>query len=250
MEETKKSKGLIWLIIILIIVILGLIGFIVYDKVLSTNNIVDPTKSSTTSSTTTIKVEENNYLTKMNYPKANDKNIILSGNLSELVDDFSKDTNFKVKNIEINYKSKECNAELGGCFGILYYKNVELGTIDTYLGETDIELLITDKYIISYESGYWIKGNIKIVDYDGILITTINDVISHCDLYEEKTSLDWNIFINNNELYYIIDNKETKKVNYCNGIETLNELIIKKYNLSTLEEYDINKFEGILFPGC
>lgn len=32
MEEKKKSKGLIWLIIILIVLVLGLIGFILYDK--------------------------------------------------------------------------------------------------------------------------------------------------------------------------------------------------------------------------
>lgn len=54
MEKTKNSKGLIWLIIILIILILGLVGFIVYDKVLSSNNNkVDLTKSSTTQPITT-----------------------------------------------------------------------------------------------------------------------------------------------------------------------------------------------------
>ena len=251
MEEKKKSKRVVWMVTTITVLILGIIGYIVYDNFLKVDKTVpNYDNTSTTTTTTTSNVEETNYLTKLNYPKENDKNIILSGNLSEFINDYSKDLNFKINNIEINYKTKECNEEMGGCSGVLYYKNLELGTIDTYLGETDIELLITDKYIISYESGFWIKGNIKIIDYNGVLIKSINNVISHCELYDEETSLDWNIFINNNELYYIIDNKEIKTVNYCNGTEKVNELIIKKYSLSTLEEYDINKFEGILFPGC
>lgn len=46
MEKIKQSKGLIWLIIILIIVILGLVGFIIYDKVLSNDKTV-PNKNTT-----------------------------------------------------------------------------------------------------------------------------------------------------------------------------------------------------------
>lgn len=34
MEENKNNKGLIWLILILIILVLGLVGYIVYDKVI------------------------------------------------------------------------------------------------------------------------------------------------------------------------------------------------------------------------
>lgn len=37
MEEKKNNKGIIWLITILIILVLGLIGYIVYDKVLTNN---------------------------------------------------------------------------------------------------------------------------------------------------------------------------------------------------------------------
>ena len=40
MEEKKNNKGLVWLIVILIILVLGLVGYIVYDKViLRSNNI-------------------------------------------------------------------------------------------------------------------------------------------------------------------------------------------------------------------
>ena len=34
MEEKKNNKGLVWLIVVLIILVLGLVGYIVYDKVL------------------------------------------------------------------------------------------------------------------------------------------------------------------------------------------------------------------------
>ena len=34
MEEKKNNKGLVWLIVILIILVLGLVGYIVYDKVI------------------------------------------------------------------------------------------------------------------------------------------------------------------------------------------------------------------------
>ena len=39
MEEKKNNKGLVWLIVILIILVLGLVGYIVYDKVLSKDNL-------------------------------------------------------------------------------------------------------------------------------------------------------------------------------------------------------------------
>ena len=57
MEEKKNNKGLIWLISILIVLVLGLIGFVVYDKVLKVDKI-NPS-SNNTSTTTTEKKDEN-----------------------------------------------------------------------------------------------------------------------------------------------------------------------------------------------
>lgn len=59
MEEKEKSRGLFWLIIILIVLVLGLVGYIVYDKVLVDNNSVNNNKENNTSdkSTTTEKIE-------------------------------------------------------------------------------------------------------------------------------------------------------------------------------------------------
>ena len=48
MEEKKNNKGLVWLIVILIIMILGLVGYIVYDKVLYKTKEPINNKSTTT----------------------------------------------------------------------------------------------------------------------------------------------------------------------------------------------------------
>lgn len=50
MEEKKSNKGLIWLIVILIVLVLGLVGFIVYDKVVLDNK--DSVSDNNTISTT------------------------------------------------------------------------------------------------------------------------------------------------------------------------------------------------------
>jgi len=51
MEEKKNNKGLIWLIVVLIIMILGLVGYIVYDKVLLNDK--NPINNNNTNTTTT-----------------------------------------------------------------------------------------------------------------------------------------------------------------------------------------------------
>lgn len=59
MEEKKNNKGIIWVIIILIFLILGLIGYIVYDKVVLENNSMNNNVlNNTTTTTTTIKNQE------------------------------------------------------------------------------------------------------------------------------------------------------------------------------------------------
>ena len=52
MEEKKNNKGLIWLIVILIILVLGLVGYVVYDKVLSKDKLVLNNNETTTITTT------------------------------------------------------------------------------------------------------------------------------------------------------------------------------------------------------
>ena len=53
MGEKKNNKVLIWLIIILIILVLGLVGFIVYDKVLKVDKTISNNDETTNLTTTT-----------------------------------------------------------------------------------------------------------------------------------------------------------------------------------------------------
>ena len=64
MEEKKNNKGLVWLIVVLIILVLGLIGYIVYDKVLSTEkeHINNESTSTTTTTSSINEKEELNYI--------------------------------------------------------------------------------------------------------------------------------------------------------------------------------------------
>ena len=78
MEEKKNNNGLIWLIIILIILVLGLVGYIIYDKVLKDKII----SNNNTSTTNTIQSIINEKVFK-SYPINNDDNI-LSFDLHEL----------------------------------------------------------------------------------------------------------------------------------------------------------------------
>ena len=48
MEEKGNNKGLVWLIVILIILVLGLVGYIVYDKVMLDNKKVINENTTTT----------------------------------------------------------------------------------------------------------------------------------------------------------------------------------------------------------
>lgn len=54
MEERKSNNGLIWLIVILIVLVLGLMGYIIYDKVLS-NDKEKLTGNNTITTTTEVK---------------------------------------------------------------------------------------------------------------------------------------------------------------------------------------------------
>ena len=54
MEEKKNNKGLIWLIVILIILVLGLVGYIVYDKVLKDDKTISNNDETITTISTTI----------------------------------------------------------------------------------------------------------------------------------------------------------------------------------------------------
>ena len=54
MEEKKNNKGLVWLIVILIILVLGLVGYIIYDRVLKDDKTPNYENTTSTTITTTV----------------------------------------------------------------------------------------------------------------------------------------------------------------------------------------------------
>lgn len=165
MEETKKSKGLIWLIIILIIVILGLIGFIIYDKVLKTNNnIVDPTKSSTTKQTT-MQTTNNNKETQLD-----NKNTLKK-------DTFTYKLNNKEQQITYIYKYKTSSD---------YYAKEEYKDIDVELYKEQGEYVYKYIYLEILVNGTKIE-NVEIPLYYDTEDTNIDTLINKINLLSSDT---------------------------------------------------------------
>jgi len=74
MEEKKNNKGLVWIIIILIILVLGLVGYIVYDKVLVQNKTI----SNNNNTNTTTKLDSDNKV-----DNENKKQILVSTEIEQ-----------------------------------------------------------------------------------------------------------------------------------------------------------------------
>lgn len=99
MEEKKKSKGLIWLIIILILLILGLIGFIIFNNVKLKNN------NNLNENTTTIPTTKKNIIETNEKIKYNDlvkllKDYYINQEKQEGISDFYDDDNVEKWNID------------------------------------------------------------------------------------------------------------------------------------------------------
>lgn len=77
MEENKSNKGLIWLIVLLIVLVLGIVGYIIYDKVILDNNSINNNKENITSSKSTTTTKQVNESIKIigtnNFEIANNK---------------------------------------------------------------------------------------------------------------------------------------------------------------------------------
>ena len=115
MEEKKNQKGLVWLIVILIIMVLGLVGFIVYDKILTKDNTtVSDNETTTTIVTTTqsdsIKTYDYVYVDNSIQDSDIKKALVIVSNLGFLSNGYKWDFGEKT---ELNYSDlteKEKNA--------------------------------------------------------------------------------------------------------------------------------------------
>jgi len=103
MEE--KKKGLIWLIVILIVLVCGLIGYIIFDKVMLTDK--ENTKSTTTTENSeSNNNEDSNYQKKdivLDFEKEKEKNYMEIGN--GLPSQYTEDKytiNMTIDNIKVN----------------------------------------------------------------------------------------------------------------------------------------------------
>lgn len=166
MEEKKNNKGLIWLIVILIVLVLGLVGYIIFDKVMLT----DGENKNITTTITTSKTTDN------------DKKV---GDCYD-VNGANRCVVFKEKNIELEYENNDN--------GNKYFINDNLLT---NVAECDVNRpIVIDKDFVILdcgieESSYIVFnakgektpldfntinniGNVGYVEYNNNVITTIS----------------------------------------------------------------------------
>jgi len=177
MEEKKNNKGIVWLIIILIVLILGLIGYIVYDKVVLDNN-----KENNTTTTTT---EKNNA----------EKEVVI--NSEELVCNSNEKCEIKkVGNIKISIE-KIVDPEYSYDYYYLLYINDKEVDNKEKLKTTSINkiILLDDDYIfVEYNdltgegsNLYYIYDSKASEVYDMRKITLVADVSFQNISYENET---------------------------------------------------------------
>jgi len=105
MIEKKSNNELIWLIIILIVLVFGLVGYVVYDKILIVNkeNKNDNNTNITTTQKINDKENEDNILRRDNFIyKLNDKNY----HISYVYKKYNSDEFYKGQNINIDEAKK------------------------------------------------------------------------------------------------------------------------------------------------
>ncbi len=243
MENKKNNKGLIWLIIILVVLVLGLVGFIVYDKLLNftttTNN-----NNETPIENTTIKNFENYSLS--NYPKQKGNVIRLKGDILELaknnlnIDNYSIIENysnfdkidFNVNDISFSLSCKTFDATDNICIkkSINLNDMIELEYED-YVNYEGVYVLITEQYyIIQYGNGVTNYGAVYIYDKNGKELV--------------KTDLT-TIYTNSseNESYVTIDDNKVYFVKHINCKNTLSYIDLK--NEFKIVELDTESTSGI-----
>lgn len=210
MEEKKNNKGLVCLIVILIILVLGLVGYIIYDKVLLKDKATIENNSTTTTTervSTTTRADEETF-------KIDNKNI----ERKTLEECNFKDCNiYKSNNLSIvlkNITKKDYDI-----YGDVYINNVFSKTINfedtSYNVNNNIEIeIFNDKYILfrfANEAAMYV--NFYLFKYNGLLISDFED---EKELYE----YDWlTINVKNDELFIehlmFIPSEMPLKYEYC-----------------------------------
>lgn len=226
MEEQKNSKGLIVLVIILTILVLGLGGYLVYDKVLSKTIKSDFSQNQNDSTET--KAKNNTISSIEDFPNSNDNTVILSGDIFALAKEtltekeykeFSEWTNFRNINFELknNQFSLNCEEYDSIVESICTSKSVNINSkinlsFSDYTDYTGLYLMITNNYYIVQTGNDIGSGNIEIYDKNGALLKTIANIVYNFS-YNKKT-IQSQIKIVNNRLYFVIDNNCNFSLNF------------------------------------
>ena len=175
-QNINKNKGLIVLVILLILCVLGLCGYIVYDKLLQKNDMIEK-------NTTTQTIDNsNNYLLSLNnYPKENDDNVVLYSDLLDLLkqnlkdDDLKKinsgenfdNINFVINNITFTLSCNDIDTEYNYCTKKLL--NID-GKVEVFYEDfvdyDGVYIMINDKY-------YIIQISNGVTKYGSIIISSI-----------------------------------------------------------------------------
>ena len=243
MEEKKNNKGLIWLIVILIILVLGLVGYIVYDKL-----VLENTKEKNTISTTTTTIESEkikNKFTLNNFPTVNDNNVIVYGDIFDIAKENLIEEQFKIfekwtdfenltftinnNNNNFNLSCNEYNTEYETCFSkkVMINDNIELFFSD-YADYTGLYLLITDKYYVTQSGNDIGTGNISIYDRQGKLVKEIPDIVYN--YYYEENIIQSQIKIVDKKLYYVVDENCNFVLKYLDLENNFKDYTIENFN--------------------
>ena len=282
MEKKKNNKCLIWLIIILIILVLGLVGYIVYDKLLKVDKTIPNNDETTITTTTTVKNEifrDRVSELFVDYPIKNDETVIAKGFIDEIIEKNishkeiyeNKKSKFIGTGIEFTYNSKKCNMEevQDDNGNIINYENwcedIEISIDGNHIftinvpakgpGEDIPYMLITNNYIISQYDGFdEFDGNgvIKIFNLKGKLIKEIKNtsymgILDDCGDYNEDENTvfyDKYVIIDNNKLYY---------VSYSDVLfpeDNIDNASINYLDLDTMAENVLKKFKARFTQQC
>ena len=245
MEEKKNNKGLVWLIVILIILVLGLVGYIVYDKVLledktSVNN------DETTTTTTNIKESDNDIKAIFkSLPNKNDESVLWDGAINDLIkDEVNFDMDFKnvSKNehgFDLEYNCVEYNPEdndegIDKCSKfeiIINNQKNELYSNFWY----HLRVMLTKEYLITYDGSF--AGDLRIFDKTGKEIFNEYIATDFGIKLDEENYVDeiygYTPSIKDNKLYF---------VKYIKGNE--DTFVISSFDLSNKKVTEISNFKG------
>ena len=187
MEEKKNNKGIVWLIIILIVLILGLIGYIVYDKVVLNNNSINKNEEN---NTTTITNEKNNI----------EKEVVI--NSEELVCNSNEKCDIKkIGNIKVSIE-KIVDSENLSDYYLLYINDKAIENKDELKNNFIYQIILLDDSHIFVEfsdlvgdSAHYIYNSDSKVIYDMRKITLVEDA------YFQNISYENDMFIINTTNY-------------------------------------------------